>query len=213
MVLRFQLAKVPVEVEPAFWATTLLLAADRLTAPVSLVTWVAVVFGSVLLHELGHALVLRRLGHRPSIALTMMGGQAQASVSSSLPWLAEILVAVSGPLAGITLGVPLLLLSLIPGLVDLPVVGTLITDLVAVNLGWSLLNLLPILPLDGGLVARALLRRSTAARPTRRAHEVSIAVAAIGGVIAVALGQGFVGAGLGGLAAYNVVLLRRGAAG
>jgi Zn-dependent protease len=210
MVVRFKLANIPVEVEPSFWVATVVLASDRLTSPHTLVSWVAVVFGSVLLHEMGHALVLARLGHRPSVALNLMGGQAQASMSSSLTWLAEILVAVSGPLAGLTLGIPLLLLSLVPGLFDLPFVGGILTDLLHVNLGWSLLNLLPVLPLDGGLVTRALLRRSTTARPTRRAHEISIGVAALGAAVALLLGQLFVAAGLGALAAYNGVLLRRG---
>jgi stage IV sporulation protein FB len=210
MVLRFRLASIPVEVEPAFWVATLLLASGRLARPHLLVTWVAVVFASVLVHEMGHALVLRKLGYRPSIALTMMGGQAQAAVTSSLTWLAEVLVAIAGPLAGLTIGIPLLLLSLIPGLVDVPVLGDVLSDLVWVNLGWSLLNLMPVFPLDGGQVTRALLRRSTTPSPTRRTHEISIGVGALAAVIAALIGERFIAAGFGALAAYNVVLLRRG---
>lgn len=210
MVLRFRLASIPVEVEPAFWVATVVLASDRVTRPHLLVTWVAVVFASVLLHEMGHAIVLRKLGHRPSIALTMMGGQAQAAVSSSMTWLAEVLVGFAGPLAGLTVGIPLLLLSLIPGLTDIPVIGDVLSDLVWVNLGWSLLNLVPIFPLDGGQIARALLRRSTTERPTRRSHEISVGVAAVAAVVALLVGQPYIAAGFVALAAYNVVLIRRG---
>jgi Zn-dependent protease len=208
-VLRFRLRDVPVAVEPGFWLVTLLLAPDLFTAPQRLPLWIAVVFASVLLHEMGHALVLRRFRHRPSITLTMMGGQAQAA-GSGLTALADIYVSLAGPFAGLAVGVPLLIvLSVAPALRDLPVLGVVLTDLVMVNVGWGLLNLLPVMPLDGGQVLLAALHKANVRDATRRAHQVSIAVAVVGSLFALALGAHELALMGGVLAFYGGRALRR----
>ncbi len=205
--LRLRLAGVPVLVRPGFWAACAVLGGDRLLRPHLLLVWVGVVFASVLLHELGHAWVLRRLGHRPTVELNVWGGQTAAP--HGLGSTAEILVSVAGPLAGLVVGLPLLIVRLIlPGLVELPVLGTLLSDLVWVNVGWSLLNLLPVLPLDGGHVLRALLRRAGTMGSARRAHHVSIAVGALVALAALLLGEPYVACGAAALGVYNLLAAR-----
>ncbi len=209
LVLRFHLRGVPVAVEPMFWLTTLVLAPDLFAAPARLPLWVAVVFGSILLHEMGHALMLQRFRHRPSITLTALGGQAQAA-SNGLSSLGDIYVSLAGPIAGFAVGVPLLVvLAVAPSLADVPVLGVVLTDLVWVNLGWGLLNLLPILPLDGGQVMHAMLRRAGAVDATRRAQQVSVAVAGGGALLALLLGARDLALMGGALAAYSGMGLRR----
>ncbi|HTJ84635.1 MAG TPA: hypothetical protein VL400_23105 [Polyangiaceae bacterium] len=207
-VLRFRVRGVPVAVEPGFWLATLVLAPDLFSAPARLPLWIAVAFASVLLHELGHAWMLQRFRHRPSITLTMMGGQAQAA-SRGLSALGDVYVSLAGPLAGFVVGVPLLVaLVVAPGLADVPVLGVVLTDLVMVNLGWGLLNLLPILPLDGGQALDALLRRAGIADAAARTRQVSIGVAAAGAALALVLGAWDLVLMGGALAAYNAKAAR-----
>jgi Zn-dependent protease len=208
--LRFRLLGIPVEVQLTFWIATVVLASERLFAPHLLVMWVAVVFGSILLHEVGHALAFRRLGHRPEIVLSMMGGQAQAASIGRMNPTAEMLVALCGPIAGFTIGMPFLVVSTIfPGILTVPVLGTFVGDMVWVNIGWGLLNLLPIHPLDGGHVLLAWLRKRDVKLPTARLHQVSTGVAGFIAVIAVLVGQPFIATGAGALAFYNFLLARR----
>jgi Zn-dependent protease len=206
--LSFRVAGVPVEVQPAFWLGTFALASSRLGAPHYLLSWIAVVFASVLVHEMGHALVLQRLGHRASIELGMLGGAAMGA-GRGLTATGSLLVSIAGPLAGFTVGIPLLLLSLIPGLTEIPFLGVVLSDLVFVTIAWGLLNLLPIWPLDGGQATLAILTLKSWATPTRLVHKISIAVAVVGSLVALLLGEIYVAAGFAALAGYNIVIFTR----
>ena len=72
--MQFKLANIAVTVRGSFFVVAALLAYDRIAQPAALGIWVAVVFVSVLTHELGHALAFLRYGHAPSIELYAMGG-------------------------------------------------------------------------------------------------------------------------------------------
>jgi len=127
------------------------------------------VFGSVLLHELGHAVVARRLGVRVSgIELSFFGGAAKMI---QLPRTAthEVLIAAAGPavsllLAGFGLGI-----------------GAITHSAFFSWLGWTnfiiaAFNLIPALPMDGGRILRALLTRKM---DFVRATDVSVTVARV----------------------------------
>ncbi len=114
-----------------------------------------VLFGSILLHELGHAFAIRKLGYGNSrILLWGMGGlciNGRHSTDKHGP-----MIALAGPGAGLMLGIPLLLLYMFVPLH--PVAASIVYFSIFVNVGWSLLNLLPIIPLDGGNSLIYLLR-------------------------------------------------------
>lgn len=204
MTLRFRIGGIPVEIHPLFWVATLVLAHDRLFEPLHLLSWVVVVSVSILLHEMGHALALRRLGHRPGIELGATGGMTWAASRMGLSPLADILVSLAGPIAGFMIGAPLTVLGwLLPGLYSVPILGVFYGDVVFVNVWWGLLNLLPILPLDGGHVMRAWLRRSWPSVATVRSLQISAGVAAIVAILAFSFGDSFLAVGAGALAAYN----------
>src|SRR5512143_986284 len=71
--LRFTLGGIPIRVHPLFWIIALLfgLADSNL---VHLVLWIVIVFVSILIHELGHALVMRLYGQPCFIVLHAAGG-------------------------------------------------------------------------------------------------------------------------------------------
>jgi Zn-dependent protease len=134
---------------------------------------------SVLLHEISHALMAQRygLGVR-SISLHFLGGATEIDSEARTPG-QEFKVAVVGPLTSIVVGILALLLALLvvrDGLIGLAVGGLAIANLFVGGL-----NLVPGLPLDGGRVLRALVWKVTGNQ-----HRGTI-VAAWGGRIAAIL--------------------------
>lgn len=137
-------------------------------------------FASVVIHELGHALVARLYGvETVEIRLWFLGGVAQFK---ELPRQrgAEALVALAGPVTSAVLG---LLLWLAVPLTGFSLGVQVVTAYLAVtNVALAAFNLLPALPLDGGRILRSLL-----ALAFGRLRATSIA-ATISATLAIAMG-------------------------
>jgi Zn-dependent protease len=137
--------------------------------------------GSVLAHELGHALVAQRFGIPIArIDLHLFGGTAMMERVPERPR-DELLVALAGPLVSLLLG-GLGFAILLPGgpfeLAPPTSAGALLPFFAATNLGMAVFNLLPALPMDGGRVLRALLAmRLGMVHGTRIAARVARALA------------------------------------
>ncbi|WP_229716033.1 site-2 protease family protein [Mangrovihabitans endophyticus] len=115
--------------------------------------FVACLLGSVLLHELGHALTARRhgIGVR-GITLELLGGYTEMDRDAPRPRV-DALVALAGPAVSVLLGaIAATAAWLLP---DRTVVGQLAFQLAASNLLVAVFNVLPGLPLDGGRALRA----------------------------------------------------------
>ncbi len=112
---------------------------------------IGVFVGSVLVHELGHAFMFRRYGCTAIIELKLFGGTATSYDAHGLTDRENIAVSLAGPLTQIfLLGLPSL-----GAMMFLDLRGWAWTAaylLVFINIGYGLLNLLPIYPLDGGQV-------------------------------------------------------------
>lgn len=148
-VIRFSLAGIPVVVRPSFWLVAVLLG-FTLGDTTLLFAWIGVVFVSVLAHELGHALTARRYGAQVSIQLTTLGGLTtwqlpQGAMSPGR----RALVAAAGSAVGIVLGLAVLGAYLLVRPAG-ELAAFLVNMVVWVNVGWGILNWLPIRPLDGG---------------------------------------------------------------
>jgi Zn-dependent protease len=125
-------------------------------SPLETIGLVVALFGSIVLHELGHALMARRYGiGTADITLYLFGGVARLErmPRSAGP---ELLIALAGPAVNFAIVVGLLSLLAIGDLLHLPSSG-FVKDLVWLNAGLGLFNLLPVFPMDGGRVLRALL--------------------------------------------------------
>ena len=112
-------------------------------------------FVSLLLHELGHALVAQREGVEiEGITLWLFGGVAK--FKSMFPSAgAEFRIAVAGPLVSLAIGVFFVLVAWIA---DLPeAVDGVVGYLGYINLALLVFNLIPAIPLDGGRVLRSIL--------------------------------------------------------
>ncbi len=119
-------------------------------------------FGSVLLHELGHSLVARSQGiNVKSITLFFFGGIAAIEEESKSPGQA-FQVAITGPAVSIVLSVLLTGLAYI--LPASSLASVLVGELGKINLVLALFNLIPGLPLDGGQILKAALWKATGNR-------------------------------------------------
>lgn len=152
--VRFRLLGVPVRIHPMFWIVALILGGSE--TPQRVAIWVAAVLISVLVHEFGHALLQRTYGGSPSIVLYGFGGLAMAPGTIRSAW-RNITVALAGPFAGLALAGLLALGLERVGTPQSPVAFDLVEDLLLINYFWSVINLAPIWPLDGGQVAREVL--------------------------------------------------------
>jgi Zn-dependent protease len=165
----------PIDVNPSF---LLLLAIVALT--MGGLTGVAVVllaFASVVLHELGHALVARHLGVRVAgIELHFFGGAARIVDVPRRPG-DEIAIAAAGPAVSFALGG---LAFLLAGIGGAP--GAFFNLLAWINLVIGAFNLIPALPMDGGRILRAILARRMS---YLRATETSVRIARM---VAIAFG-------------------------
>ncbi|QIZ71879.1 site-2 protease family protein [Oxynema aestuarii] len=157
-------------------------------------------FGSVLLHELGHSLVAKSQGiNVNSITLFIFGGIASIEQESKTPGQA-FQVAIAGPAVSFGLFVGLGLLG--GTLPELSPIAVLARDLATINLVLASFNLIPGLPLDGGQVLKAAVWKITGDR-FRGVHWAA-KTGKILGSIAIAFGLtallvGGAGAGTGGL--------------
>ena len=176
--LRFSIFGFPVTVEPWFWLATALLGMGQATGLYGLLVvliWIFVSFVSILWHELGHAFLQRRFGGRQiNIRLHAMGGYAASDGDYTRQ--ESRLISLAGPVAGLILGAVTWWAARTFDTRSELVHGFL-WSMIYLNIFWSLVNLLPILPMDGGRVLEA-----SVDKPRRWLHQVSFVCAIVAGV-------------------------------
>jgi len=188
MRLQLSIFGIPVRIQPWFFLTVLLIGGiDRPMAAAAI--WVVAAFLGVLLHELGHAVTCIAFGYRPEIELVAMGGVTRWRRAGPLPPLRHLVISAAGPLTGIVAGG--LCLVLLRAVQPAPgtLAGAALSDLVWVNLGWGVLNLLPVLPLDGGNIATSLAEMVFGPRGRVVARWISLAVTVVLALLLVKAGQ------------------------
>ncbi|HEX5095249.1 MAG TPA: site-2 protease family protein [Acidimicrobiia bacterium] len=181
--VRFKLFRVPVTVHPAFFVILFLF--GYLGAAEYILVWVAIGFASILIHEFGHALTARAFGSPARVELVSSGGVTYHNQMSDGR---SLLVTLAGPATGIAIGLPLWLL-----VDETDYAGAVHAALVYgvwISLAWSLLNLLPILPLDGGNAVQSILQLTTGKPHVVTTRRISIVIAAA--VAAFAASQGYI---------------------
>ncbi len=176
----FSVAGFPVRVRLEFLLVAALFGSAGSPSAQELLSWIAVVFVSVLFHELGHALVGRMLGCDAAIELYGMGGVThlarRTGVGRPISWLGEVGISLAGPAFGFALGGAVALASSRVPALQHGGAATAVTYLLWANVGWSVMNLAPILPYDGGLALRAVLVRFSPTRGARWSHMSTVAL-------------------------------------
>lgn len=150
--------------------------------PLLIALWISIIFVSILVHELGHALTARAYGAEVAIELNGIGGLTRWSIPSSrLGPGRRALVAAAGSAVGVLFGGLVWLVALQFGPYR-GITSFVINNLIFVNVFWGLLNWLPIRPLDGGHLLLSLLERFAPERGDVIARVVFVLTAA-GGLI------------------------------
>jgi stage IV sporulation protein FB len=208
--LRFTLARIPVRVHPLFWVMGLILGSASRDF-MDMLVWVVVVFVSILTHEMGHALTMRHYGQAAEVVLYLGGGLAvpqseQNGRGESRIWLTlkqRILISLAGPGAGFLLAALVMIAVLALGGIVFytPIFGiipsvtpflpggsgltySVVTALLWINIFWSVINLVPVQPLDGGNIAHEYITGADPMNGERKALWISV----IGAVVVVAVG-------------------------
>jgi Zn-dependent protease len=155
----FRLFGIPVTIRPSFLVIAALIGFTSRRPIVYLVAFVAIVFVSILIHELGHAITARSYGAEVEIELNGIGGLTSWSVpDKELGPGQRALVAAAGSGVGVLFGGIVWLFDRFTG-PYVEVAGFVVSTLIAVNVLWGLLNWLPIRPLDGGHLFTSLLQK------------------------------------------------------
>lgn len=183
--IAFNLFGIPIRIEPWFWVTMALIggglgANDSLSI---LLVGIFMLAGliSILVHELGHALTVRKFGLPTAITLRAFGGYASYP-AGTLSRKQSFWVTAAGPALQFSLGILLLVIRYYVPVPAESLLHALLFDLISISIIWAILNCLPIYPMDGGQMLAAILG-------PKRAHYVHL----VGALCAVIIG----------VAAYN----------
>lgn len=191
--ISFNIFGIPVRVEVWFWITLALLgnvigalSSNNPEAFLNVALFVLAGFVSVLIHELGHALMIKKYNLPTEVVLTTMGGYATYP-PGRLDRKQSFLVTIAGPAVQVVFG--LLVLFGIKQQVIMPslAVNTFVNYLIWISIIWAIFNCLPIFPLDGGQMLAAIL----GPRRARGLHITSMVTAGLLGLWALSAGSIF----------------------
>lgn len=203
--IQFTLLGYPIRVHWTFWLVSAMLSGafsmQGRELFLHLLLWLVAVFVSILWHELGHAQAYRKFGGQAEILLYSMGGLCRGGRGRSGFTRGESMwISAAGPAASLALfGLALLVVRFTPLAESSGTAARLLGNLLWINGFWTLVNLLPVLPLDGGQILGAFL----ANRSPRMAPLVGMVVAGLVALWGLASGWLFMGFFFGYLAYTN----------
>lgn len=207
--IRFSLFGIPVSIHPSLWLTLAVLGGVLGTSSMvhflSVCLFVIAGFFCLLCHEMGHALTGRYFGGgEPRIYLAWLGGDCN-NPRARMTRRQGVIMTAAGPGASLLMGL-LGILGLCGYVGDVVVGLSLAVDfvfgimppeaeqfgsrlalifflyLIEVSFWWSVLNLIPVFPLDGGQILNGLMRSP------RQVHSISLCIAGVLALLFVVLG-------------------------
>jgi len=177
-VLRFHLFGMPVTVRASFLIIAALIGFAGVGNPEQTVAWIAIVFVSILIHELGHAFTARGFGSQVAIELNGLGGLTRWNMpDGEMAPGRRALIAAAGSATGLAFGGLVWLVATRFGPYP-PLASFVLDSTIYVNVFWGLLNWLPIRPLDGGHLLESLLEKVAPVRGEAIAKVIFVATAA-----------------------------------
>ncbi len=150
--------KIPLTIHPIFWVVATLIGWLNSMTILGTCIWVFVILISVIIHEFGHALTAVAFGQRARIELIGFGGATIRDGKKLKPW-QDFITVFNGPLAGLSLGLIAGYFSQYPLISSSPVLHFAFLATLYANIFWTILNLLPIQPLDGGHLVKIMMQK------------------------------------------------------
>lgn len=199
--LKFNIFGIPVQVHPMFWVFMLLfvtLFTGGDATATTIILKVLAFFLSILIHELGHALMARRYGAPVRIDLHGIGGRASYILPNPTKK-KTIIITAAGPVLQLVVG--LVALYILAPLSQGTLAAAFIAPFVWISLILAVFNLIPVYPMDGGQILYEAL-------PYNKRHiafRVGIVISVLGVLIGLSIGQFFLAifAGLGAWGCYQ----------
>jgi Zn-dependent protease len=176
--LNFSVLGIPVRVSPWFWLGSAIFGFGLTQGdPRKLFLWEIAVFISILVHEMGHAVMIRHYGEWPRVVLVFLGGLAMGGGTRSSR--EQVIISAAGPFFQIALAALTIAFVRAAGYqfswqipfwnknwfdlngIDQPQIpfaglNDFVFYLVLPSILWAMINLVPVFPLDGGQIARSL---------------------------------------------------------
>lgn len=184
--------RIPITIQPLFWLMALLIGYTSTYTLTGTLLSVVVILYSVLFHEFGHALVACVFGQKTRIELAIFGGFTYRQGRKLKLW-EEFLVVLNGPFFGILLFSGAYLALGIWNITN-PSLLFVLKFTALVNLFWTIVNLVPLLPLDGGHLLSIVLQGIFGFKGIRYAIFVGLFVGSIMTIVFIMLGQYIAGA-------------------
>lgn len=177
-----EIAGIPIRFSPWYLLLVLIVFWRTQDVQVGLIILVCLTW-SVVLHELGHGVVAKAYGARPSIVIHAFGGYCERAAIHDRR--KNLWVSAAGPLVSLSLAgsfwvFEALLPTATPGLVRLAV-----SYMATTNMFWAAFNLLPVLPMDGGRMLQLQLGYHVS---SDRADGIAAWVGALFGVVGAVAG-------------------------
>ncbi len=166
--------KIPITIHPLFWLLALFIGWMSSFSLGGTLLAVVVIVISVLCHEFGHALTAVAFGQKTRIELAVFGGFTYRQGRKLKLW-EEFLVVLNGPLSGLIIAAIAFLL-LHYAHVQLPPLVFMLKFAFLVNVFWTIVNLVPVLPLDGGHLLSILLESIFGFRGVKMAIVIGVLV-------------------------------------
>lgn len=182
--------KIPVHIDPFFWLMAIFigfLSSDADMASynekiLGTLLWVGIIVFSVLFHEYGHALTAITFGQSAKINLMGIGGITQRDGKKLKLW-QEFLIVLNGPLCSIILAFGALFAAKALSYQHSQGLLFYVLQVTAnVNFFWTIINILPVQPLDGGRLLSIVLEAVFGIRGVKAALFLSIILASLIGV-------------------------------
>lgn len=178
--------KIPIRIYPFFWFVAFAIGWLNSYASISslngkiigTLVWVIIIVISIIIHEFGHALTSLAFGQKASIDLIGVGGVTHR-VGKKLKLWQEFIVVFNGPLFGFLLAFLSIMLRSAIGEETPQIFIFAVNIAIYVNIFWTIINLLPIQPLDGGHLLRIVLEAFFGLKGVKIALFLSILLSAI----------------------------------
>ena len=193
--MKFRVLGFDVEVEMSFGIILLLFSSGYLTGGQlnAFVEQSLILFVSILIHELGHALTFKKFGIMSRIQLHGMGGVCIPLTNKSLMHKHSVLVSLAGPFAMFILAGIYFTLDKAFHLPDSALPAEYRAYIFYfINIGWGIFNLLPVFPLDGGQAFRSFLKAMRMTKAEEIARFFSIGCLAIIGYLSFIANEMFI---------------------
>lgn len=166
--------KIPITIHPAFWIFAALIGYMNSYTFLGTLIWVGIILISVLIHEFGHALTAWCFGQKSRIELIALGGLTYHDGQKLSLW-RQFIIVFNGPLFGFLLYLTAFFLLKVPS-IEHSSSAPFLFLVRAVNLFWTIVNLLPVMPLDGGQLMRIIMEKIFGSKGVKYALVISMIV-------------------------------------